>query len=178
MNFISILRSLLKEAILKKDKMNKYGAFKSMYDLNTRPDLIVKVWKEKDDYMAKDEYNTFKKYPDLFARIEKINFERRYMVQERLDTDRVHKDFKVMEKLLYVPYFNKFLEQVISKISESDDEKFVNAYDNFSQKDKDTLLRYLKFFRKVRDIDTKSDKDTNPGNMGYDKKGNLKLLDI
>ena len=38
--------------------------------------------------------------------------------------------------------------------------------------------RWIDFFYKTLQITTKKELDLNPGNMGYDKEGNLKLLDI
>ena len=66
------------------------GTYKDMYFLDTRPDLIIKAFDRESNesiYDVKDEEEIGKKYPELFATIVKINYNKGWLVQEKLNTE-------------------------------------------------------------------------------------------
>ena len=77
-----------------KDKLNKYGAFKSMFSFDALPQYIVKTWKPFSDSAVKKEYETSLKYPDLYAKITKVNWDKRWLAQEKLDTMKRYAELK------------------------------------------------------------------------------------
>lgn len=162
-----------------KKKLNTYGAFKSMFSFDAFPELIIKTWKPESDFSVKEEYQTSIEYPDLYAKIVKINWDKRWMAQEKLDTVRVFEELddladifgmgfrsSVVRWLETLAINKKLKESAIEMISE----KFPEQLETFN--------RWLDFFAKTTLITTKHILDLNSGNMGYDKEGNLKLLDI
>jgi hypothetical protein len=171
----------MQEAKIKyyKNKLNTYGAFKSMFSFDALPQYIVKIWKPYTDSMVKKEYETSLKYPELYAKIVKINFDKRWMAQEKLDTDRVKEELDELADIFGFDYPSEvtgWLESISLNSKEKKD-----AVEELKQKAPERLElfnRWIDFFYKAQQITTKYTLDLNPGNMGYDKEGNLKLLDI
>jgi hypothetical protein len=177
MKLLDILKEVIDEEIRRKSKMNKHGVFKSLYNFETKPDYVIKTW-TGNNYMVEKEYNVFEKYPDLFANILKVDWEKKYMIQERLDADRAFKELSELGDVLEV-YISAHLKDVASSNKEY---QIHEDREILSMVDKNLVPIYnkwLEFFKKVIKIDIGSNpKDTNPGNFGYDKSGKIKLLDI
>lgn len=162
-----------------KNKLNNYGAFKSMFSFDKLPQYIIKTWKPSSDYAVKEEYQTSIKYPDLYAKIVKINWDKRWMAQEKLDTDRVYQELGELAKAFDMGFrssVTRWLETLA--VNEKAKEKAIEIVGKEFPEQLETLNRWLDFFTKTSKITTKLLLDLNPGNMGYDKEGNLKLLDI
>lgn len=177
MRLLDILKEVIDEEIRRKPKMNKHGVFKSLYNFETRPDYVIKTW-TGNNAMVEKEYNVFEKYPDLFANILKVNWEKKFMIQERLDADRAYRELRELGGVLEV-----YITDHIKEIATSNDENQIhNDREVLSMVDKNLVPIYnkwLEFFKKILKINTGSNvKDTNPGNFGYDKSGHIKLLDI
>ena len=174
---------MLDEAAIKKEKINNQGAFKKVFSFIHKPEYIIKTWDDRTDILAKEEYETSIKYPNLFAKIPKINFNKRWMIQEKLDTNQIDKELNELINLLAIPYPNQVIKRLQSMMDDKDRVKnFLEFIENVSlidvKKTQLLVLRWLKFLKEVDKIDTVDSKDINHGNMGYDKNGNLKLLDI
>ena len=162
-----------------KDKLNKYGAFKSMFSFDALPQYIVKTWKPFSDSAVKKEYETSIKYPDLYAKIVKVNWDKRWMAQEKLDTDRVKKELDELVDAFGFDYPSEvtgWLEMIA--INKNEQKKAIEELKEQSPTSVEMFKRWIDFFYKTLQITTKYELDLNPGNMGYDKEGNLKLLDI
>ena len=162
-----------------KNKLNKYGAFKSMFSFDALPQYIIKIWGPASNSMVKKEYETSLKYPELYAKIVKINWDKRWMAQEKLDTDRVGKELDELADIFDFNYPSDVTGWLESISLNSKEKK--NAVEELKQKAPEKLElfnRWIDFFYKTQQINTKQFLDINPGNMGYDKEGNLKLLDI
>lgn len=162
-----------------KDKLNKYGAFKSMFSFDALPQYIVKTWKPFSDSAVKKEYETSIKYPELYAKITKVNWDKRWMAQEKLDTDRVRKELDELADAFGFDYPSEvtgWLEMIA--INKNEQKKAIEELKEQSPTSVEMFKRWIDFFYKTLQITTKYELDLNPGNMGYDKEGNLKLLDI
>jgi hypothetical protein len=166
--------------LVRKQKINKRGIWKNVFIFIHKPQYVIKTWTDATDSLVKQEYETSIKYPDLFARIDKINWDRRWMIQERLNTDQVDDELKEIASILNTASYD-----VLRRLKNMDKDK-VRALLEFignlsfidTQKTQLLILRWIKFLKEVDKIDTVPDKDINSGNMGYDKDGKLKLLDI
>ena len=162
-----------------KKKLNTYGAFKSMFSFDAFPNLIIKTWKPESDSSVKEEYETSIQYPDLYAKIVKINFDKRWMAQEKLDTNRVFKELDDLADIFGMSFRSsvvRWLETLA--INKREKEKAIETIKQNFPEQLETFNRWLDFFSKTLLITTKYILDLNSGNMGYDKEGNLKLLDI
>jgi hypothetical protein len=180
MKLLDILKEVLDEEIRKKEKLNKRGMFKSVYDFETRPGYVLKTWNAAkfEDNMVKKEYAIFKNNPDLFASIIKINWDKRWMAQEKLDSDKAYNELEDLSD-----YFDMTASELTDHLEINALNKKVLDIDlkMLSQVDSSKVPIYKKwadFFEKIKGIRFLGSKDLNPGNFGYDKSGNLKLLDI
>jgi len=173
----------VKEAKIRyrKYKLNKAGAFKSVFSFDSYPQYIIKTWDFRTDSLVEKEYETSLKYPELYAKIVKINFDKRWMVQEKLDVDRVNKELNELAGELDLPiptpfHVTNYLEALA--VNKKEREKAIEKLKNKAPEKLEMFERWLNFFTKIIRINTKTYLDFNQGNMGYDKEGNLKLLDI
>jgi hypothetical protein len=171
----------MQEAKIKyyKNKLNTYGAFKSMFSFDALPQYIIKIWGPSSNSMVKKEYETSLKYPELYAKIVKINFDKRWMAQEKLDTDRVKEELDELADIFGFDYPSEvtgWLESIALNSKEKKDA--VEELRGLAPEKIEMFNKWLDFYYKTSFITTKNELDLNPGNMGYDKEGNLKLLDI
>lgn len=177
MKLLGILKEVLDEEIRNKEKLNKQGVFKSVYDLESNPDYVVKTW-DSGTSLVKREYEVFERYPDLFANIVKVNWDRHWIVQEKLDADKAYSELDSLSDDfdMTATELSAHLELVIL-----DPEAIYDDYDMLSKINASNVpiyKRWVAFFKKIYKISIPGRKDLNPGNFGYDKSGNLKLLDI
>ena len=163
-----------------KNRMTDRGAFKQVFNFVKFPQYVVKIWSPGHVGMVKREYNTAQKYPDLFAKIIKIISELRWMVDVRLDTKRVLDELDQLADYLdlnlrsYVP---ERLEALA--VNPTQKEKTLQDIQQNYPEAVELFNRWMSFFEKITQIDTAGQyMDFNAGNIGYDKNGNLKLLDI
>jgi hypothetical protein len=176
---LDILKEVLDEEIRKKEKLNKRGVFKSVYDFETRPGYVLKTWRTGrfEDNMIKNEYRVFQKHPDLFANIIKVNWDKNWMAQERLDSDKAYNELEDLSD-----YFDMTASELTTHLewASSDPEALAKDYSMLYKIDPskaDLYDKWADFFEKIKKINV-GGKDFNPGNFGYDKSGHLKLLDI
>lgn len=184
-----LIKKILRE-IEKKDRLGS-GSYHDVYPLRYDPSKVIKVPRGVSDY-AKEIYrvggsdawfNIFKKYPKYFPKIYKITD--KYVMMEKLDTERVERDLGLLEDDLY-PYFSdeidngyQITEILYNLISGGNDLK-VKQLNLLAEKSKnrDIMNRYINLLSEIAGNKIRSFIDVNDGNFGYDNKDNLKMLDI
>jgi len=186
-----LIKKILKEvSVDKKERMGR-GSFHDVYPLKYDSSKVIKVPRGVSDY-AKDVYrvgdsnawfNIFKKYPQYFPEIYKITD--KYVIIEKLDTERVERDLSLLEDDLY-PYFSDDIDNgyhiteiLYDLISAGNDlkTKQLNLLVEKS-KNRDIMKRYIDLLRSIEGEKIRGFIDVNDGNFGYNKEGNLKMLDI
>lgn len=83
MNFQEAISVILKELDVQKKPSIGSGSDKVVYELKSNPNYIVKTARES---IIKIELKATKLYPDLFAKIIKVNLKKGWMIQEKLST--------------------------------------------------------------------------------------------
>jgi len=195
MNFKSLLLEILLEAITAKQMLGK-GKRKVTYPIETKADEVVKKWEEESDEAVEKEIKIARENPDLVAEIIKYDPVRRIMVQRRLDTDRVEDE---MKKLRFTnkmggdrpnDVFQNILANFLNKRHfKGRMKKYISIINKNTFKDTDESLvelyrKWYEFFGKLDDrFDdytkfTLLNLDLHAGNVGYDKDGKIKLLDL
>ncbi len=162
----------------RKVQINTDGAFKIVYDYEKNPDKIVKMFPQHLKVSVKKEYQGALKYPDLFAKVYKVNFDKNYIIQQKLDTKKAkdelsefgdHYDMLRSEVLDY-------FENVVRDPKET--KEVIDEFNKVNPELGKKVKKWLEFTKKVTELNIDKLIDYNPGNMGYDDKGNLRLLDI
>lgn len=153
-----------------------------------------KFVKTNNSNLNQEEIQTFKDNPDLFAHVYKSTD--RYAILEKLNTHDIRKDLDELTEgmikfFIRNPNISAFFTPKDPTTLETDDFN-VSADIMINRNDKEFLKGVLKntknkdFFRKLltfiktvysRNLPKKSI-DIHDGNLGYDKQGNIKLLDI
>lgn len=177
---LSILERLIELDVRQKSQINKKGAYKKVYNFEKHPNMIVKTWNEPTEGAVKIEYNTAKNYPDLFATIHKVNFDKNYLIQQKLNTQSVEDELEMFGEYLDLEESDVliYFEELTKDVEEA--EEFRAELENVNPNLLKKFDVWLEFLEKVSNIKVPKgfSKDINPGNMGYDEKGKLKLLDI
>ena len=176
------------EAFKQKELLN-YGMYKKVFPLKSNPNYIVKAFNKKSQSTInaiKKEEEFFNKYPDISAKIIRINYEKGWMIQEKLDTINFLKDlnssfselkdilekeirnFAVYEKMetletcyfrqVHIFHVNPFLEKIYYFFEKLEDYDLVKVNSISSR-----------FYFAL---------DLSGDNLGYDKDKNIKFLDM
>jgi hypothetical protein len=163
------------------------GTYKDVYNLSTRPDLVIKVFDRLSNesiYDVQEEEQLGKKYPDLFAKIEKVNYEKGYMIQQKLDVDKFRKDVDSLKQeiVFETPSFSNIdIVAYLFRHLENNNKDAIKVIkdilkDNNNKKFYNKLITYLSKLSKVKR--EMYGIDANRENFGYDKQDNIKILDI
>ena len=140
----------------------------------------------------------FEKYPDLFPKVYKTGFTKKdgetfkYVVVEKLDTERVQTEWDLMHETLDEianndeDFFNFHDMGYIFRLALIDDDFNNSIIYHFNQYNKKIIKEYLKWFNfltKVNEIvkpvkPNNNILDAHDGNFGYDSSGKIKCLDI
>jgi len=162
------------------------GAFKDVYFIETRPDLVVKVFSTLDKNEVRYirvENELAEKAPELFAKILKVNYDRGYMIQEKLNIDDWLKDEKSLEDEIIQtsPIFKNidivaYLER---HIRDNNLEAIKKIKDIVKDKNnKNTFNKITKYIAQLLKISKSINLDLHKFNLGYDKQKNIKAFDI
>jgi hypothetical protein len=208
MKLLRLLFETIEEEIKKKDLLGK-GAHKEAYpavkynDVIQKGEYVIKKWKKDPTVQGiiNREYTVYKKNPDMFAYISKMDFDRNIMIQKKLDTDRAIKEIDILTKELKPLYkldtenidYTKadydnnvmfFIEtmaenpniekKVLSKINKTDIATMLSNWLTFMKKSVDMDKSYVDRFNKDRTLSP----DLHSKNVGYDSDGNIKYIDI
>ena len=185
MTLFEAYKIILTELNSEKKQELGYGMFKQVFPLKSNPNYVVKKFsKEKESINnIQREIKFYEQYPDLYAEIKKVDFEKGYMIQEKLDTDKIYTQLEYIADAARDYYIGEQFDSswifyfLIEQFFETDQEslkKFVNfAGLSF-------LNKLYSFFTKIEEIGYGNgyQMDLSINNIGIDKKGNIKFLDI
>lgn len=193
---------LINDEIRKKEKIGS-GKDHYVYDYEGDPTKVIKVaWDAEDGNkfnpkskivqvnINKNHIDIFKKYPDFFPKVHKVT--NRYAIIDKLDTKQIKNDEIELYRILSTIGFDDF-EYITEKTAIS------TAYWNFANKkglfekvlkklssngildESAVVKKYMNFFYKILKSSLKKKLvrlDIIGDNIGYDKDGELKLLDF
>ena len=188
---------------LVKEPFIKIGANKLVFLSRTNPNFIIKTFNVNYPNIIKNDEYFQKDHPNLYAKIAKINYKKGIIIQEKLDTDKVIKEFNILSNFfLRKGYFDKPLDKYLfdytinfMRILIKGNLPMYRYVYNLIPKLNEVIpkigkdLELLSIFNKWVSIlqiiskipEYEYDKkyiDSSWRNFGYDKEGNLKLFDI
>jgi len=166
------LKNILGDEITSEEK----GRHSAVYDYKPDPTKIVKTNKNLDKKLNKQIVNDLmlmNNHPDIAAKVFEIT--PYYAVIEKLNNPKVNKDLSILRKeitneddffvfesmKMYI--INNTIKKLTSQIKSQSTLDIANKYISL-------IKNAIKAFGE--------DVDIHAGNMGYDKQGNVKLLDI
>jgi hypothetical protein len=190
-------------AIRKKKLLGK-GKQHIVYEFEKNPDKVIKqVWDVEEGInrynpnanivvtnIDKEYMDFFIKYPDIFAKVYKVT--KKYAIIEKLNTKKVLDDeYYLYNQIKDFDYWefqytteSDFISQLYFSITR--EKRFSNVIlgDLIKRGDDIYLIdKYITFFNKInktllKKIDLRFRLDIGSHNIGYDKNGDLKLLDF
>lgn len=177
MKYLKLFEDIVKKRIIGQGKdFNVYPT--------KNPNLIVKY--KKDGYIQNKYIQTMLNYPDIFPKI--IKYTNKYIIVEKLKTEGIEYETNiVMSKIreVGIKTDNNDITRIISYCLRWDEpEKINNIKEKLVNTDEIIIFdKYYNFIKKVfdeMDLYTKDNYtiDWYRFNFGYDKNGNLKLLDV
>lgn len=178
--------SLIELAITAKD-VYKAGTEHAVYKDHKDPNKIYKVVKPDHKDVSKQAYNwvkVFRDNPKYFPIVYKAT--ERGASLEKLDTSKAQKEFEAINDYIR-PLFKLeryWFEALLKDIAEGDNPKdLITQVGTKLQEDKPELAvafkRFITLMFKLQSINNPDyTLDAHAGNFGYDKKGNLKMLDV
>lgn len=190
MNLKESISIILHEwSVQQKDEISKdIGSIKKVFPLKSNPNYIVKTFPKKYNSHIKKEEDFFKKYPNLFANIAKINYEKGWMIQEKLNTKRF------LDALYEVVEFikeenNNEDEEIFENIDYDNLQFFIQYNENASRwglfdireifPSNSFGIKLLEFIDTLQKITLFGrNLDLHQFNFGLDWEGNIKLLDL
>lgn len=173
-----------------KDEISKgIGTRKKVFPLKSNPDYVVKQIITLDDHqkhLLKKEIDFCIAHPNICAKILKFDIEKGYVIQERLDTGKflkelyaaariLKKDLK-LQKIKYLVQgeeANDKLSSFIAYLSHEVDWR-LKPFEEIFEKNSFGF----KIFMFCDEILYLQITDSHENNVGLDKFGNIKLLDI
>jgi hypothetical protein len=168
------------------------GGEQTVYSSKIKSNFVIKKLTGNNEFYTKKDWEeiiqTAQQHPEVFAKIDKVDFDKGYFVQEKLDEKSLTKDGNELIKYLKdnnILYRNNQDKDdysgldIITILYLSPDR--INMLDNTPWKD--TLKPKLeRFFNKLNKtghgIDDNFLGDLRLTNVGYDKNGEIKILDF
>ena len=179
-----------------REPFNILGKYKNVYASKSNHDIVIKKIKRPYEIDKLDfELKFYKDYPNICAKIYKVFYKKGIIIQEKLDISMIKYELdyltKKFNKLGYdIESFN-FIKSLIKNpnlyfYTKYKEVTYDTIISKFQEKrfNKDLLLfnKWFEFIKQVSEIDPikykKKYLDFHSGNIGKDKEGNLKLLDI
>jgi hypothetical protein len=172
------------------------GGHKYVYVDDDNPDFVIKTWKPTGtvDDIIKREYDIYKRNRDMFAPIERMDFDNRVMIQKKLDIGKAQQDMQKLKKYLK-PFYTEYPDYVLQDLPQyfealvedpAEYKKAKAAITNAA--DLVIFERWYDFVEEMLSMDkTFINKmgntkdyiiDLHDGNVGYDTDGKLKFIDI
>ena len=191
--------------IRRKEPMGS-GTVHNVYDFERFKDKVIKtkygdlkfingeMKRVNTNKLDQREMEVFADNPDLFAKVYKVT--ERYAVLERLDTKNILNDIQtkvapaivktfIQNPELAAEWTSKKPEELTSQ--DFDGAGMLNAFRNHKEfvrgvlrntPDKEFVIDLLKLINKAYNTIHKHVIDIHENNLGYDKEGNIKLLDF
>jgi hypothetical protein len=170
---------IFKELNIKPKLRKGTGTYKDMYFIDTRPDLVVKVYDKSDPsvkYDIEEEEKFSQEYPDLYAKILKVNYEKGYIIQEKLNIDPFLSDINKLQNILNIKDPIDLTSRIYRSIKNNNPLELKKYKDLLTDKnDKKIFNSLVTFLSKLKNINYI---DVHKDNLGYDKNNNIKLVDI
>ena len=186
------LIDILKELNIKSKDSLGQGDEHIVYPSKIKPGFVIKKFTRYDDeFFTKDNWeeiiDTAKQHPDIFAKIDKIDIDKGYFVQEKLDEKSLTKDLYAWDD--YVRENNILYRTPADKMNYTGFDILTILYTEPDRVDMldDTPYEALKpklenFFDKLEDagfgVNDNFLGDLRITNVGYDKAGEIKILDF
>jgi len=163
------------------------GTYKDVYNLKTRPDLVIKTFDTLNNesiYDVQEEEEMSKKYPELFTQIKKVDYKKGYMVQEKVNADSFKNDVDKLKKeiVLETPAFKPIdiVAYLFDRLLDNNKEAIVVIKNiltnNDNKKFYNKLVTYLSKLSKVKR--EAYGIDVHRENFGYNNKQQIKMFDI
>ena len=177
------LLDILKELNIQTKKPIGSGFEQTAYPSVTKPNTVIKKFTADEDLYSIEDWEyvieTAKQHPDLFALVYKVDIDKRYFIQEKLDEKTLTKEGLELSKYLFKNNIDigsgdifTFLYLYPNKIDVLDNTPWEN-----------TLKPKIKdFFDRLQQAGYGPNKkfigDIRLTNLGYDKTGKIKILDF
>ena len=168
------------------EKVVKFGrnSLSDEEEVLNNKNTIAKFVKRKYNEDELYQFQEMAKYPKYFPIIHRISKE--YVILEKLDNDKAKKEYLSILDILR-PKFSLTFQQLLVEFKSVDGKKekmmdyFLEAH-NWLEKNlpHNLVTPYYHFMSLVANIEKMRlfEIDINAGNFGYDKHGNLKMLDV
>ena len=186
------LLDILKEINIQSKTPIGQGGEQTAYPSKIKPGFVIKKLTGENEYFTKEDWEeiiqTAQQHPEVFAQVDKVNFDKGYFVQEKLDEKSLTKDGNELYKYLKdnnILYRNEndksnYSGLDIITILYMDPDRIDMLDDTLWE---NTLKPKLEsFFNKLNQagygIDDNYLGDLRLTNVGYDKNGEIKILDF
>ena len=174
-----------------REPFNTSGLYKNVYKSNTNSEIVIKRVKPGKIWNIDFELEFYKDHPNICAKIFRVFYKKGIIIQERLNTDKVKKELDYLtNKFKKIGYDNDCFNIIKSLIKNPNlyyyvaykDLTFDKIKSLFNETDFILFNKWYQFINQIAEINPKKYKkiylDFHSNNIGYDKEGNLKLLDI
>jgi hypothetical protein len=168
------------------------GGEQTVYPSKIKPGFVIKKFTGEFEFYTKEDWKeviqTSQQYPEVFAEVDKVDFDKGYFVQEKLDEKSLTKDgfdledYLITNKILYRNDQDKSDYNgldILTILYMSPDR--INMLDNTPWENtlKPKLERLFNKLNKIgHGIDDNFLGDLRLTNVGYDKNGEIKILDF
>ena len=186
------LVDILKELNIQSKTPIGQGGEQTAYPSKIKPGFVIKKLTGENEYFIKEDWEeiiqTAQQHPEVFAQVDKVDFDKGYFVQEKLDEKSLTKDGNELYK--YLKDNNILYRNENDKSNYSGLDIITILYMDLDRIDmldntpwENTLKPKLKnFFNKLNQagygIDDNYLGDLRLTNIGYDKNGEIKILDF
>ena len=186
------LVDILKELNIQSKTPIGQGGEQTAYPSKIKPGFVIKKLTGENEYFTKEDWEeiiqTAQQHPEVFAQVDKVDFDKGYFVQEKLDEKSLTKDGNELYK--YLKDNNILYRNENDKSNYSGLDIITILYMDLDRIDmldntpwENTLKPKLKnFFNKLNQagygIDDNYLGDLRLTNIGYDKNGEIKILDF
>jgi len=168
------------EEITRKPEIGR-GTNTTVYNLRTRPDMVAKKMFAGDMGRTMKDYTILKAHPDLFSRVYQISPERGVVVVEKLDVQQsIALGHDIGERLYDFPDSHESHINVLDLLVNNRPQNQYGKYTlTLIEEHFPDVVKRLQFLGDgIRKLFPNRSIDFQFENMGFDKQGNLKFLDI
>lgn len=177
------LKRLLNELNIQQKQSIGSGFEQTVYPSVVKPNTVIKKFTADEDMYSiedwEDVIKTAKQHPDLFALVYKVDIDKRYFIQEKLDEKTLTKECLELSKYLFENNINIGSGDIFTFLYLQPNR--INILDNTPWQS--TLKPKIKnFFDRLHQAGYGPNKtfigDIRLTNLGYDTSGKIKILDF